>query len=671
MKHNIGIIGALGISAWGLSGCAAAVDEQRGEQSSQQSGETGSHHSALEERASTVDECAAGTVCEDTTAAPEDETQPRKPSIEPDEIDVWDEQDPSFGGGRVSDDSERPEPSIEPDEIDVAQAFQGDVPLLNILFQKFVSLQAQSLGARFVKAYQAAQGGAGNGGIAQGNGKLKEIEVAHIGGTGSTSSPILVTAAGTGSVGVLSSFRASDPAAAPVHLSDSPKLLGYNHQLRVLRADDESKSSYRLLLSARVSNDKLWLTSWRVGADGAFQHLDTLGYGRSAGVDVDSYTLAHRAITNDAYLVVSPITHGDQVRLITWNVNGTTGKITGRFQSGDAPGAIEPGSDLTASLNAGNSVVLPHFVVAYQTTNSRLAQTLWSVTNAGEPFLLSSANSGRDIRNNNGLSTNIEALAQAPINDTGHVTASTWNGDLRMMVWEDSDCADTTCQFGPLVISTENNDLNPDIRGVQQDPAVSPQPNTQRVMVRDPIANVDRFTRNPDTVQAIASVRKVMATIVALDAVRDGKASLDDLVTVSAAAANVNSTGASAMGLQAGEQISLRDLLYGNMMVSAGDATWAISEHIAGSIDNMVTRMNVKAISLGLDNTFHCQRGSTFSAVSYSTARDQAALWESVFDDELFLEFAGEESRLVCGTVNDSQVCHPVPQAQPMLNNSM
>ncbi|MEN9581091.1 MAG: hypothetical protein RJA70_4100, partial [Pseudomonadota bacterium] len=42
-----------------------------------------------------------------------------------------------------------------------------------------------------------------------------------------------------------------------------------------------------------------------------------------------------------------------------------------------------------------------------------------------------------------------------------------------------------------------------------------------------------------------------------------------------------------------------------------------------------------------------------------------------VFDDELFLEFAGEESRLVCGTVNNAQVCHPAPQAQPMLNNSL
>ncbi|HEX2880066.1 MAG TPA: serine hydrolase, partial [Polyangiaceae bacterium] len=578
---------------------------------------------------------------------------------------VWDEQDPALGGAE----GQTPVPGVEPDEL-VAQSFQGDVPLLALLFQSFTSPSAQSIGGLLLQA-QAAQGGGGLGGFSQGNGKLKEIEVAHIGGTGSINSPIVVTAAGTGSVGVLSSFRATNVGATPVHLSNSPRLLGYNHQLRTLRAENESKSSYRLLLSARISNDNLWLTTWRIGSNGAFQHLDTLGYGRSVGVDVADYTLAHRTLAGGTFQVVTPIAHGNQMRLITWHVNGATGKISGKFQSGDAPGLLQAGGDLTASLNAGDALTAPHFVVAYKGGNSALRQTLWNVTNTGLPSLLNSSTSGRDIQNVNSVNVSMENVVAVPVNDTGHVTAHTLAGSVRMTTWEDSICTDDTCQFVPLRISSENLDLQPNNPGVQQGPNAFPQPNTQRVMVRDPIANVDRFVRNPDTVQAIASVRKVMVTIVALDAVRAGEASLDDIVTVSAAAANVNNTGASVMGLQAGEKISLRNLLYGNMMVSGGDATWAISEHIAGNLDNMITRMNNKAATLGLNNTFHCQRGSTFSGVSYSTARDQAALWESVFDDELFLEFAGEDSKLVCGTVNNAQFCHPVPQVQPMTNTAM
>lgn len=662
MKRNFGIIGAIGISVLGLTACGGAVDE---------ADDTGVQRAALEREptdptgaaGSDGTDCAAGEACDGTTA-PDRETAPA-PGVEPDELVSWDEQDPSLGGAE----GQAPVPGVEPDEL-VAQSFQGDVPVLSLLFQNLGGSLAQSLGNLVLQPYQPPQGG-GMGGFTQGNGKLKEVEVAHIGGTGSINTPIVVTVAGTGSVGVLSSFRASNVAAAPVHLNNSPRLLGYNHQLRVLRGEHESKSAYRILLSARVSNDNLWLTTWRIGANGVFQHLDTLGYGRSVGVDVEDYTLTHRTLANNTFQVVTPIAHGNQMRLITWHVNGATGKISGKFQSGDAPGSLQAGGDLTASLNAGDALTKPHFVVAYKGANAALRQTLWNVSNGGLPSLLNSSTSGRDIQNANPVNVSMENVVALPINDTGHVTAHTQGGNLRMTAWEDSICTDDTCQFLPLRISSDNLDQQPNNPGVQQGPGAFPQPNTQRVMVRDPIANVDRFVRNPDSVQAIASVRKVMVTIVALDAVRAGEASLDDIVTVSAAAANVNNTGASVMGLQAGEKISLRNLLYGNMMVSGGDATWAISEYIAGSIDNMVTRMNNKANTLGLTNTFHCQRGTTFSAVSYSTARDQAALWESVFDDELFLEFAGEDSKMVCGSVNNAQFCHPVPQPQPMLNTAM
>ena len=106
--------------------------------------------------------------------------------------------------------------------------------------------------------------------------------------------------------------------------------------------------------------------------------------------------------------------------------------------------------------------------------------------------------------------------------------------------------------------------------------------------------------------------------------------------------------------------ITLRNLLYGNMMVSGGDATWAIAEHVGGSVAGMVTLMNSKATALGMNNTFHCQEGTTFSNTAYSTARDQAILWESVYNDPQFLEFAGAFSKDVCGTLpGDVEICHP------------
>jgi len=195
--------------------------------------------------------------------------------------------------------------------------------------------------------------------------------------------------------------------------------------------------------------------------------------------------------------------------------------------------------------------------------------------------------------------------------------------------------------------------------GVQQ--AAVPVLTGPRAVVRDPAYDLELFTQNPDTQQAIASVRKVMVLIVALEAVDAGLVSLDDIVTVSAAAAG---TAGSSMGLVAGEQMALRDLMYGMMMVSAGDATWAISEHVAGSVGNMIAMMNAKAIELGLANTVYCHdvTDTGFSSVGYSTARDQAALWAAVSANPTFLEIAGRSIATLCGTLpDDSVLCHPDP----------
>jgi D-alanyl-D-alanine carboxypeptidase len=291
------------------------------------------------------------------------------------------------------------------------------------------------------------------------------------------------------------------------------------------------------------------------------------------------------------------------------------------------------------------------------------------VTTGGIPSLRGINLSGRNIRNNSTFVQSAQNVAIAPLAETGFISAvNASNGSLRMHTWENlvvSCVGPGGCQYVSSNISNETIDQSPNVPGVQ---VALPTVVSTRAMLRDPLYQNDLFTLNPDTVQSIASVRKAMVTIVALDAVAAGEVSLDDLVTVSAAAAAVNNTSASAMGLQGGEVISLRNLLYGNMMVSGGDATWAISEYVGGSLAGMVTRMNQKATALGMTNTTHCQQGNTFSSVSYSTARDQATLWKSVYDDPLFLEFAGAASEEVCGTLpGNVEICHPT--IPPMTKN--
>lgn len=512
------------------------------------------------------------------------------------------------------------------------------------------------------------------GGYAGVNGSLEEVDVAHLGGAPNLPTPaLIVSVVGTGAAGKLSSWTTGAPGAAPVHVADGPTLPGFHHRLRVLSPDVAPKLAHQMLVSARIHEGALWLSTWQVDPDdGSFSLLQTVGYAPAGEVTVQRFAIAHRQLafsSQNKRFQLGTVVLGDdnRLRLATWEVNAITGAITGKLASSPSTSNLDPDTDLSLVFAKGAEGTMPHYTASVRNDDGVLVNVNWSVSDAGQPAFRGSNVSGVNLRNSNTFTRAADRLATAPLAGNGFVSATVTGGDPRVTVWENlaATCNGPVCPYVPSAVTSDLLDPTPNALGVQLAP---PAINTNRVVLRDPKWERDLFLQNPDTVQAIASVRKVMVTIVALDAVAAGEVSLDDQVVVSAAAANVNGTGASVMGLEAGERISLRNLLYGNMMVSAGDATWAISEHVANTLDNMVVRMNNKANQLGMTSTFHCQSGNVFSSVAYSTARDQARLWESVYTDPLFLDFAGRGSAVVCGTrADNSNICHPV--TPPMTKN--
>lgn len=97
-----------------------------------------------------------------------------------------------------------------------------------------------------------------------------------------------------------------------------------------------------------------------------------------------------------------------------------------------------------------------------------------------------------------------------------------------------------------------------------------------------------------------ASVTKIMTILLAYEAVRDGKATMEDLVTVSENAAGY---GGSTILLEAGEQIALKNLIKGMCIASGNDAAIATAEYIGGSQDGFVALMNQRAQELGMNDT--------------------------------------------------------------------
>lgn len=97
-----------------------------------------------------------------------------------------------------------------------------------------------------------------------------------------------------------------------------------------------------------------------------------------------------------------------------------------------------------------------------------------------------------------------------------------------------------------------------------------------------------------------ASVTKIMTLLLVMEEIDGGRLSLTDTVTASAYA---TSMGGSQIYLKEGEQMSVEDMLKSVVIASANDAAVALAEHISGSEEAFVKRMNERAAELGMKDT--------------------------------------------------------------------
>ena len=137
---------------------------------------------------------------------------------------------------------------------------------------------------------------------------------------------------------------------------------------------------------------------------------------------------------------------------------------------------------------------------------------------------------------------------------------------------------------------------------------------------------------------APASVTKVMTMLLAVEAIDGGSLSTDEIVTASAKAASM---GGSQIWLEEGEQMSVGELLKCITVVSANDCCVALAEHMAGSEEAFVGRMNRRAEELGLGDThFTSCSGLADSDAHYSCAHDLAVISRELIGHEMIKQYS-------------------------------
>lgn len=153
-------------------------------------------------------------------------------------------------------------------------------------------------------------------------------------------------------------------------------------------------------------------------------------------------------------------------------------------------------------------------------------------------------------------------------------------------------------------------------------------PNARSAVLIDVASGRILYGKQIDLRLPMASTTKIMTAIIAVE-----KGNLKDTVIASFRAQN---TGGSSIYLQAGERLTLEELLYGLMLQSGNDAAVAIAEHVGGSVEGFVDMMNYKAMEIGAYNTSFANPHGLDAWNHYTTARDLATITAYALRNETF-----------------------------------
>ncbi len=131
------------------------------------------------------------------------------------------------------------------------------------------------------------------------------------------------------------------------------------------------------------------------------------------------------------------------------------------------------------------------------------------------------------------------------------------------------------------------------------------------------------YEKEADQKRPPASVTKIMTLLLIFDAISSGQISLKDTVTVSEHAASM---GGSQVFLEVGETQTVDTMIKCIAVASGNDACVAMAEHISGSEEGFVQKMNARAAALGMKNTHFVNCCGLDADDHYTSARDIALM---------------------------------------------
>ena len=170
-------------------------------------------------------------------------------------------------------------------------------------------------------------------------------------------------------------------------------------------------------------------------------------------------------------------------------------------------------------------------------------------------------------------------------------------------------------------------------------PTNEPNLNAKSAVIYDSTTKQIIWGKNENDKRPMASTTKIMTAIVVIE-----NSNMSDVVTISKKAA---STGGSRLKINAGDKITVNDLLYGLMLRSGNDAAVALAEHVSGDLVSFADLMNKKAKDLGLKNTHFITPHGLDDSQHYTTAYELALLTDYALRNETFAKIVNTKNTTI------------------------
>ena len=187
-----------------------------------------------------------------------------------------------------------------------------------------------------------------------------------------------------------------------------------------------------------------------------------------------------------------------------------------------------------------------------------------------------------------------------------------------------------------------------------------PQIDGEAIVLMEAETSAMLYEYNSDVKMYPASTTKILTAIIVLE-----NCDLSETVTFSENACYLED-GAVTIDSIPGEEMPLKDVLYGLLLPSGNDCACALAEHVAGSVEAFAEMMNEKAKEIGAVSSHFANPSGLFNSDHYTTAADMALIAQYAFQNSAFVEIISTSSYTI-GPTNKTPESRIIKNSHEMI----